>query len=92
MPNENIVRPAISSVIRCIASRKSTGPWLAALKLGDGLVGRPQHVRNQRRNRARRKGRRQGPALMFPGATLGNQQSLAEDGPQHTQPGRRALL
>jgi hypothetical protein len=26
MPNENIVRPAISSVIRCIASRRSTGP------------------------------------------------------------------
>ena len=30
MPNENIVRPAISSVMRCIASRRSTGASLAA--------------------------------------------------------------
>ena len=33
MPNENIVRPAISSVIRCIASRRSTGALLAAMSL-----------------------------------------------------------
>ena len=30
IPNENIVRPAISSVMRCIASRRSTGALLAA--------------------------------------------------------------
>ena len=30
IPNENIVRPAISSVIRCIASRRSTGALLRA--------------------------------------------------------------
>ena len=33
MPNENMVRPAISSVMRCIASRRSTGALEAAFSL-----------------------------------------------------------
>ena len=33
MPNENMVRPAISSVMRCITSRRSTGPPLAIFSL-----------------------------------------------------------
>ena len=47
-------------------------------KLGDRLVGRRQHVWNERRHRARRKSRRERPALVFPRASFGNQQALAQ--------------
>ena len=62
------------------------------LELGDGLVGRRHHVRNQRRHRARRKRRRQRAALVFPGAPFGDQQAFAEHRPQHPEAGRRARI
>ena len=48
MPNENMVRPAISSVMRCIASRRSTGRAVAARSLAIGLVDHRDHMRHQR--------------------------------------------
>ena len=59
-------------------------------ELGDGIVGRRQHVRNQRRYRARRERGRQGATLMFPCAPFGDQQPLAEHRPQHPKACRRA--
>ena len=70
-----------------IDGRVAGGP-----ELGDRLVGRRQHVRNERRHRARREGRRQRPALVFPRASFRNQQALAEDRTQHAEAHRRARI
>ena len=70
-----------------IDGRVAGGP-----ELGDGLVGRRQHVRNERRHRARREGRRQRPALVFPRASFRDQQAFAEDRTQHAEAGRRARI
>jgi hypothetical protein len=83
-----MVRPAISSVIRCIASRKSTGAPETACSFA--IVASVDHVRDQGAHRAGRERRRQGAALMFPGAAFGDQQSLAEHRPQHADRGRGA--
>ena len=88
IPNENMVRPAISSVIRCIDLAQIHRRMAGGLELGDGLVGRRHHVRDQRRHGARRKRRRERSALVFPGAALGDQQPFAEHRPQHPEAGR----
>ncbi len=62
------------------------------MKLRDGLIGDRDHVRDQRRHRARRKGRRQCPALVFPGAAFGDQQAFAKHRAQHPEAGRRPRI
>jgi hypothetical protein len=62
------------------------------LQRGDGLFGHRDHVRDKGRDRARREGRRQRAALMFPGASLGDQKALTQHRPQHAEAGRRARV
>ena len=61
-------------------------------ELGDRLVSGRDHVRDQRRDGARREGRRQGSALVFPGATLRDQKPLAEHRTQHPNARRGARV
>ena len=61
-------------------------------EFGNRLVGHRDHVRNKRRNGARRKGRRQRPSLVLPRATLGDQQAFAEHRTQHPEAGRRSRV
>ena len=87
-----MVRPAISSVIRCIASRRSTGALLAALSLATVSSVAASMCGTSVDHRARRERRRQRSALVLPRAPFGNQQALAEDRTQHADADRRACI
>jgi hypothetical protein len=76
--------------MRCIDLAQIDRRVAGRLQLRDGLVGRRDHVRNQRRHGARREGRRQRPALVFPGAAFRDQQAFAEHRAQHPDAGGRA--
>ena len=75
----------LAQIHRCVAR---------GLQFGDRLVGGRYHMRDQRRDGARREGRRQRSALMLPGAAFGNQQAIADDRPQHAhgKPGAGIVL
>ena len=62
------------------------------LDLRDGLLRHRNHMRDQRRNGTRREGRRQRPALVFPGPALRDQKALAEHRLQHPVARRRAAI
>ena len=56
-------------------------PAIAPFEVSDGFIRHRDHVRNERRHRARREGRRERSALVLPSPPLGDQQTLAKDRP-----------
>ena len=87
-----MVRPAISSVIRCIVSAQIYSCAAHRLQLCDRFVRHRDHVRNEPLHRARGKGRRQRSPLVLPGAALGDQQAFAKHRAQHPDAGGRPRI